>query len=126
MSQAQAEATYWNGQPCGCERAIVIVADGDSPNYWARRFIGQERKVVLIHYNGATFAIDDEGFESTAEELDAFRKRFPDLPDGYYARKHGYPGWGWDKVTKGMGGPSVPHASVTYERIVSTEHDAAV
>jgi hypothetical protein len=119
------EATYWNGERCECERATVIVADSPRfPNYWARRFVGQERKVVLVHYNGTTFAIDDEGYERTEEEIAAFRERFPDLGPGYYERKMGYPGCGWEKVTKGMGGPSVPHSSIEYESIVEATHAA--
>jgi hypothetical protein len=124
---AEAEATYWNGERCKCERATVIVADSSvHANYWARRFVGQERKVILVNYHGTTFAIDDEGYERTEDEVAAFRARFPDLTPGYYERRQGYPGCGWDKVTKGMGGPAIPHSSVYYERVLETASDGAV
>lgn len=123
---ATEELTYWNGERCECERATVIVADADFTQYWARPFVGQQRKVVLVHYNGTTFAIDDEGYSMTEEQVEALRQARPDFPDSFYSREHGYEGWGWYKVTRGRGGPSHPHASISYERILETEHDGAV
>lgn len=124
---SEAPKTYWNGEPTPCERVAVIVADSPrTPLYWARDLVGTERKAIAINYNGETFFIDDEGYTVSEEHIAALRERFPSLPDTYFSREQGYPGWGWEKVTKGQGGPSIPHASLAVERIVETEHDHAV
>lgn len=53
--------TWWNGKPCLAERCIVIVGDtGKFPTYWARSYVGDQRKAVEIHYNNEIFYIDDE------------------------------------------------------------------
>ena len=112
---------FWNGEPCHVERAIVVVADApDHPHYWAKRFVGNERRVVLVNYKGSQFAIDDEGYDMSVEEIEALKERWPGIT---FSTHHGFPGWGWEKVTKGRGSPSYPHASVVFERVVSTEQD---
>lgn len=116
------QETYWNGEPCRAERCTVVVADNaDTPAYWARPFVGTERQAVMVQYNGETFYIDNEGYEAGEEEVALLKSR------GLNAEpKVGYPGWGWDKVTVGRGGPKSPHASLAVERIVSTDHDQSV
>lgn len=121
---SETETTFWNGEVCKAERAIVVVADAtEHPHYWAKRFVGNERRVVLVNYRGSTFAIDDEGYEMSDEEIEALKERWPGIT---FSTRHGFAGWGWEKVTKGRGAPSYPHATVAFQRIVSTEHDSSV
>lgn len=103
----------WNGEPCEARKVVVVVADNpEAPNYWARPFVGQERNAVEVTYGGATFYLDDEGYESTAQERELLRRY------GFAAPEQvGYPGWGWAKVMAG-GGPGQGHASLRVERVV--------
>jgi hypothetical protein len=104
----EVEQTYWNGEPCEAHRVTVVVADAPAfPKYWARPFIGTERNAVRVTYNDDTFYLDDEGYEQTQEAMKQLRRLgLPAEP------QVGYPGWGWDKVTKHFGGPQSPHASL--------------
>lgn len=120
----------WNGEPCEARRVRVIVADApEFPQYWARRFVGQERAAVEVLYGGQTFYIDDEGYEHSDEEMAALAPLYdvgPQLLDAYKRlgreppkpeRVHGFPGWGWAKVMAG-GGPGHGSASLVIERVV--------
>lgn len=119
-----APQTYWNGESCKAERCTVVVADNpEVPAYWARPFVGTERQAVMVGYHGATFYIDDEGYAMSEDEAAALRGFGRQAQAGDQV---GFAGWGWKKVTEGRGGPSIPHASLAVERIVSTAHDQAV
>lgn len=108
------EQTYWNGEPCEARRVRVVVADDTRfKAYWARQFVGHERDAVEVTYHGATFYLDDEGYEQSAEEVEALKRFGFDGP-----RSVGYPGWGWDKVTTGHGSPAYGSASLTIELVI--------
>lgn len=81
--------TFWNGERIRCRRVVVIVADAESPAYWARKYVGQERHAVEVIYGGHTFYIDNEN------------------------------GSGWSKVRFAGGGPQAGHGSLAIERVVS-------
>ena len=110
----EAEGTFWNGEPCEARRVVVVVADNPAiPQYWARQLVGTRRDAVEVRYAGTTFYLDDQGYD-VSEEV----KRLLEA-HGMEARDRvGYNGWGWDKVTKGHGGPRVGHANITVERVV--------
>lgn len=116
------EQTYWNGEPCAAERVMVVVDDDQRfPEYWARRFVGTQRRAVKITYSGNTFYIDDEGYEQTQGEIDLLRSH------GFKAEKvAGYPGWGWDKVTVYRGSSKAPHAGLAIQREVDDEQAEAL
>lgn len=99
--------------------------------YW----IGQERAAVEITYGGATFYIDDEGYEPTDEARADLRARAAALREGGAPWQValadqlqadvdrdvcGYPGWGWVKVTEGRGSPQCGHASLLIDRVVES------
>jgi hypothetical protein len=78
-------ATYWNGERCRAVRVKLRVEEppnGMFPKYWARDLIGTVRKAVRVEYGNDIFYLDNEE------------------------------GYGWEKVTKYFGSPSVPHANL--------------
>ncbi|HEV2790202.1 MAG TPA: hypothetical protein VGV69_02755, partial [Solirubrobacterales bacterium] len=114
--------TFWSGKPCMAERCTVVVGEASDESHWSRRFAGTERKAVMVKVgDDETFFIDDEGFELTDEEVALAKSRGQDIKS-----QIGSPGWGWNKVTVGLGSPQFGHADLPVDRIVSTAHDQSV
>lgn len=115
------QETFWNGEPCHAERCTIVVGKVEA-DHWAHPLIGSEREAVAIKFgDGETFFIDNQGFEIDPEKQALAKSRGHSIDSTM-----GYPGWGWDKVTKGRGLPHAGHADLPAERIVSTEHDQSV
>jgi hypothetical protein len=77
------EKTYWNGEETPCAKVrLKLEGDGGHPSYWAKEFIGQTREAVRVQYYSNNFYLDNED------------------------------GQGWEKVTKGRGGPGWPSRSL--------------
>lgn len=146
MTGVQGTEAFWNGEPAIARRCVVIVADSHAPAYWARPYIGQERRAVEVvievestrrgasgRRRSHTFYLDDEGYERTMQETSEMRRYAEAVsrasgerisPEDALARlgaegwQVGGPGWGWEKVTVGRGSPRFGHAQLSIERVV--------
>jgi len=91
---AAREPTFWNGEPCEARKVTgVVVDDGRFPQYWARLFVGTERRATEVTYGGNTFYLDDEDWQGSGDEP------------------------GWRKVTAGRGSPQYMHRSLQLEGV---------
>lgn len=98
---------WWNGEPAKYRVVLVIVGEepedrrlhaetrmnGRKRYLWFVPFVGQERQVVEVVYEGSTFYLDNAD------------------------------GTGLMKVTKGMGSPQVGHSTVYPEEILHEVQD---
>lgn len=128
--------TRWNGEPCEARRCVVLLPEHDPdhaqdpPMAWWAPFAGTERAAVEVRYSGRTFYLDDQGYTRTEDERrfleqrikamerdpaadrDTFKRAIATLRGSLARDEVGYPGHGWDKVTKGGGSPNVGHSSL--------------
>lgn len=81
----------WNGEPAWARKVVVIVGKPMRPTWWCANLEGHRRNAVEVIYDGSTFYLDND---ATC-----------DRP-------------GWDKVTIGMGSPSVGSYSLPDDSVV--------
>lgn len=76
------EPTFWNYEAAPARKVRVVVGPCTVPTFWHNGLEGTERNAVEVSYGGHLFYLDNED------------------------------GSGWDKVTKGRGGPDWGHKSL--------------
>jgi hypothetical protein len=85
------EQTFWNYEPTPARKVRVIVGKSLRPTWWCAELAGQERAAVEVNYYGEKFYLDDED------------------------------GSGWNKVTRGRGGPDWGHSSLPDDSVPVAE-----
>lgn len=81
--------TFWNYMGVNAVRVNVVVASSIPDGWWCAGLENTVRRAVRITTDASTFYIDDED------------------------------GFGWHKVTKGMGSARLPHRSLPVSREVA-------
>ena len=77
--------TFWNGEPCKARKVTCVMADSpEFPLFWGRaeKKVGTRVRAVEVDYENKPFYLFDDD------------------------------GWGWRKVTDGLGSPSWGHKSL--------------
>lgn len=92
--------TFWNYEPASCRKVRVIVGPAPKSTWWCAGLEGTEREAVEVTIDGERFYLDNEAFEGDG------------LVRGHRA------GTGWDKVTKGRGGPDWGHSSLPVSKVL--------
>lgn len=85
------EKTYWNFEETPAERGTGVMLDSpEFPKFWGREagLVGTRVPVVKVTYNGQEFYLYNDHDE------------------------------GWDKVTRGHGGPQKYHRSLDVDKYV--------
>lgn len=113
----------WNGEACFARRVLVVAApwtDDETgeviPLAWTTILAGQTRAAVEVRYgHQPVFYLDDEPVNPADEtpELRAFRM------DRGLPFMRGSLGFGWEKLTLGMGLPDWGHRELAVERVLS-------
>ena len=82
------ERTYWNYEPTPARIVRVIVGKSERPTWWCADLEGTEREAIEVNYHGHKFYLDNENGE------------------------------GWNKVTRGRGGPEWGHSSLPVQTVL--------
>lgn len=114
--------TFWNYQPAKARKVKVIVGEAPKKTWWCYGLEGTIREAVEIKQGHQTFYLDNEAFWPSEERIEELEKIYEE--EGHsisfldLAIKGHPAGTGWDKVTKGQGGPQYGHSSLPVKEVI--------